>query len=108
MDLPLNIGTEMNTYGNKLVDDFDAPELAPVKQAFLDGAYFIYGHVQLQRSLGLGYQSEWARAHLPTRKARNAFYTAAGYRITPGKAGQVQLKKLNSRLDPQALLASLA
>ena len=107
MDLPLNIGTEMNTYGNKLVDDFDAPELAPVKQAFLDGAYFIYGHVRLQRSLGLGYQSEWAKAHLPTRKARNAFYTAAGYRIAPGKAGQEQLIKLSSRLDPQALFAGL-
>jgi hypothetical protein len=108
MDLPLNIGTEMNTFGNKLVDDFDAPELAPVKQAFLDGAYFIYGHVRLERGLGLGYQSAWAKAHLPTRKARNAFYTAAGCRIAPGKAGQEQLNKLNPNLDPQELLAALA
>jgi hypothetical protein len=79
-----------------------------VKQAFLDGATFVYGHVRLQRSLGLGYQSEWAKAHLPTRKARNAFYTAAGCRIAPGKAGQEQLKKLNPGLEPQELLASLA
>ncbi|MBI1881438.1 MAG: hypothetical protein HYR94_24930 [Chloroflexi bacterium] len=67
LDLPLNIGTEMNAYGQKLVDDFDAPELAPVREVFLDGAYFIYGHTVAQRSLGLGYQSEWARAHLPSQ-----------------------------------------
>ena len=38
LDLPLNVGTEMNAPGNKLVDDFDVPEMAPVRQAFLDGA----------------------------------------------------------------------
>jgi hypothetical protein len=108
MDLPINVGTEMNTYGNKLVDDFDAPELAPLHKPFLDGAYFIYGHTQLQRSLGLGYLSEWAKAYLPTRKERNAFYTQAGYRLAPGKAGQAQLMKLSPRLSPAELLASLA
>ena len=51
----------MNAPGKKLVDDFDAPELAPVRQAFLDGAHFIYGHTVMQRAVGLGYQSEWAR-----------------------------------------------
>src|SRR5688572_1386732 len=58
LDLPLNIGTEMNSYGQKLVDDFNAPELAPVRQAFLDGAYFIYGHTLAQRAWGRGYQSD--------------------------------------------------
>ena len=80
LDLPLNIGTEMNAPGQKLVDDFDAPELAPVRQAFLDGADFIYGHTVLQRASGLGYQSEWARTQLPARRERNAFYTQAGRR----------------------------
>ncbi len=28
-DLPLNIGTEMNSYGQKLIDDFDAEALEP-------------------------------------------------------------------------------
>ena len=86
-DLPLNIGTEMNTWGQKIVDDFDAPALAPVRNAFLDGAYFIYGHTILQRSCGLGYQSAWAAAQLPTRRERNAFYTAAGKAIPPGAPG---------------------
>ena len=65
LDLPLNIGTEMNSFGQKLVDDFDQPELAPLRDAFMDGAYFIYGHTVMQRALGLGYQSEWAKSHSP-------------------------------------------
>ena len=84
--LPLNIGTEMNAFGQKPVDDFDAPELAPVRQAFLDGAYFIYGHTVLQRALGLGYQSEWAQTHLPFRRERNKFYTQVGHMIRRAKS----------------------
>jgi hypothetical protein len=86
LDLPLNIGTEMNAPGQKLVDDLDAPELAPVRQAFTDGAYFIYGHTVAQRRLGRGYQSEWAKTHLPTRRERNAFYTKVGREVEPGAA----------------------
>jgi len=92
--LPLNVGTEMNSFGQKLVDDFDAPELAPVRQAFLDGAYFIYGHTVMHRALGMGYQSEWAEAHLSSRRERNHFYTRVGYHVPPGKASMVRLKQL--------------
>jgi hypothetical protein len=105
LDLPLNVGTEMNSPGNRLVDDFDAPEMAPLRQAFLDGAHFIYGHTALQRALGLGYQSEWARAHFPTRRARNAFYTAAGYRLAPGATGLARLRELGAAPDPGLLFA---
>jgi hypothetical protein len=93
-DLPLNAGTEMNAPGNKLVDDFEVPEMAPVKQAFLDGAHFIYGHTVMQRALGLGYQSEWAQAHLPARRERNDFYTTVGYRVPPGAAELAKLREL--------------
>ena len=90
LDLPLNIGTEMNSYGQKLVDDFDAPELAPLRQAFTDGAYFIYGHTVAQRALKRGYHSDWARQRLPTRAARNAFYTRLGRQVEPGSSpGQI-------------------
>ncbi len=108
LDLPLNIGTEMNAPGQKLVDDFDAPELVPVRQAFLDGADFIYGHTVLQRALGLGYQSEWARMHFPARRERNAFYTQAGRLVTPGRPGMTRLKVLSPDLSPAVLLERLA
>ena len=105
--LPLNVGTEMNSFGKKLVDDFDAPELAPVRQAFVDGAYFIYGHTCLQRALGLGYQSEWARASLPSRRERNEFYTRVGYLTPPGKAGVARLKQLDPAASPTDVLSKL-
>ena len=106
-DLPINVGTEMNAPGNKLVDDFDVPEMAPIKQAFLDGAHFIYGHTVMQRALGLGYQSAWAQANLPTRRERNDFYTTVGYRVPPGADGLVRLRGLDPALAADAILAEL-
>jgi hypothetical protein len=104
LDLPLNVGTEMNSFGQKLVDDFDVPELAPLRPAFLDGAYFVYGHTVLQRALGLGYQSEWAQSHLSTRRARNEFYARVGHAVPPGKESLVRLKRLDPALSPAEML----
>jgi len=108
LDLPLNVGTEMNSFGQKLVDDFDAPALAPVRQAFMDGAYFVYGHTALQRALGLGYQSEWAQAYLPSRRQRNEFYTRIGRRVQPGRPGLAQLERLNPAMPPEDMVSELA
>ena len=106
-DLPLNIGTEMNTPGNKLIDDFDVPELEPVRQAFMDGAYFIYGHTVLQRASKLGYQSAWAMKHLPSRREKNAFYSELGKLVPPGPAGLASLKQIGASLSPGELLSKL-
>ena len=104
MDLPLNVGTEMNSFGQKLVDDLSTPELVPVRQAFVDGAHFVYGHTAMQRSLGLGYQSEWAKTHLPTRRQRNSFYTRLGYRIPPGPEGAIRLGRCTPHMSPEEML----
>ena len=74
LDLPIIVGTEMNKAGQRLVDDFEAEPLRPLRGDFLQGADFLYGHTVMQRALGQGYQSEWARTHLPRRRERNAFY----------------------------------
>jgi hypothetical protein len=105
--LPLNVGTEMNSPGQKLIDDFDAPELAPLRQSFLDGAYFAYGHTVLQRTLGLGYGSEWARSHFPSRRERNEFYTRMGVAVEPGEAGRARLQRVGATVSPDEMLASL-
>ncbi len=107
LDLPLNIGTEMNAFGNKLVDDFDAPELAPLRQDFLDGAFFIYGHVMMQRANGLGYQSAWAQTNLPTRRERNAFYLQVGRRTPPGRRSLAQLSAARPDMTPGDILKLL-
>lgn len=107
LDLPLNVGTEMNSPGQKLVDDFDVPELQPLRKTFMAGAHFIYGHTVLQRAVGLGYQSPWAQAQLPTRRQRNAFYTQVGYRVPPGRASMARLKQLKPDMTPSELLRRL-
>ncbi len=94
MYLPLNIGTEMNSFGQKLIDSFEAPELAPVRQAFVDGAHFVYGHTVMERVLGLGYFSQWAQVNLPTRHQRNEFYTNIGYEIPPDQDGWAKLQQM--------------
>lgn len=105
LDLPLNIGTEMNSFGQKLMDDFDAPALQPVRQDFVDGAYFITGHTVLQRQTGLGYQSSWAASHLPARRERNRFYTRVGRAVPPGAAGAALLKGVTPSMTPADVLA---
>jgi hypothetical protein len=107
LDLPLNVGTEMNAFGQKLVDNFDAPELAPVREAFMDGAYFIYGHTAAQRALGIGYQSDWAKMHLPTRRDRNNFYTRLGKLTEPGQPGLIQLQTLDATALPAEILKAM-
>ena len=107
-DLPLNVGTEMNSPGNRLVDDFSVPPMAPLNGAFMTGAYFIYGHTVLQSMRRWGYQSEWARTHLPARRARNAFYETVGRRAAPGEARVRGLFDLPSASTPGAVLDALA
>jgi hypothetical protein len=105
LDLSLNVGTEMNSFGQKVVDDFDAPELAPVRQAFLDGAYLLYGHTTMQRALGLGYQSDWASSHLPTRHQRYEFYVRIGRLVSPGLESLKKLRQLDPALAPDEMLS---
>jgi hypothetical protein len=104
LNLPLNIGTEMNAFGQKTVDDLGVPELAPLRPAFLAGAHFVYGHTQMQRTLGLGYQSDWAREHLPMRQNRTEFFTQVGEAIAPGQPGLGQLQSFDANMTPGWIL----
>jgi hypothetical protein len=94
----------MNAHGQKIVDDFDQPELAPVRKAFMDGAYFIYGHTLLQKALGLGYQSDWAKANLPRRHERNQFYTHLGQVVPPGREAFTRLQQVKASAAPVEFL----
>jgi hypothetical protein len=78
-----------------------------VRGAFLDGAYFAWGHTALQRALGLGYQSAWAQAFLPTRRERNEFYAQVGRRLSPGRIGRERLSRIGPSLPPTDLLHQL-
>ena len=45
------LGDVYKRQGQPIVDDFGAAALFPVRDAFMDGAYFIYGHTVMELSL---------------------------------------------------------
>jgi hypothetical protein len=77
-DLPISAGTEMNAYGQRFVDDFDAPELRPLTPLFLEGAHIFYAHTILQARAGMGYLSDWAKRSFASVKEKNAFFKHIG------------------------------
>ena len=101
-DLPVVVGTEINAYGQRFVDDFEAPELQPLTETFLDGAYVLYGHTVLQAHARMGYLSRWACNNFTSRKERNAFYRRVGECVAPGEAGA--LDSLKPEMGPQDVL----
>jgi hypothetical protein len=84
-DLPIAAGTEMNAYGNRFVDDFEAPEMKPLAPIFLEGAYIIYAHTILQVHAGMGYLSDWAKRSFASVKEKNAFFKHIGEVIDPSR-----------------------
>ena len=80
---PIIVGTEMNAHGQRFVDDFTAPELAPLLDDFALGAHIAYGHTRLLET-GIGYTSAWAATHFESAAAKNAFYAEVGKRLAAG------------------------
>jgi len=101
-DLPLIVGTEMNAYGNRFVDDFDAPELAPLTAAFLEGAHILYAHTILQTHAGMGYLSDWAKRNFASTKEKNAFFKHIGEVVAPERRGQI-LSGITPAMTPKEI-----
>ena len=95
-------GTEMNSPGQKFVDDFGTGELAPLLSVFLTGAYIVYAHSVLQQQCGLGYTSPWAERHFRDRAARNEFFAAVGRSIQPDR--ETKLSALGETTTPDEVL----
>ncbi len=72
--VPIFVGTELNKYGQKYVDDFDSKYLNPFISNFLESAWFYWGYMVLELSSRRGYNSSWAKEILPDRRKRNNFF----------------------------------
>ncbi len=107
MGLPVFIGTEMNKPGQLLLDDLSVPALAPYAQQFVEGADLIHAHTVLEGLCGAGYTSPWARAWLPERRQRAAFYAQLGSLLEPQARNQWPLTGDLVASGPEAILASL-
>lgn len=101
-DLPILVGTEMNAHGQRLVDDFDAPELQPFFDAFEEGMFILHAHTLLERQAGLGYMSEWAQHTFKTPRDKNVFFREFGKQAAPG----IQIQPGDTP-TPEALLARI-
>lgn len=91
---PIFVGTELNRYGQKFVDDFDSPYLAPLAPFFLESAWVLWGHAVLEMSSRRGYGSEWARKTFRNRREKNHFFARVGMK-TPADPEAIQ--KLGKR-----------
>ena len=100
--LPVVEGTEMNSPGQKFVDDFESKELAPLLPVFLTGAHIVYAHSVLQSQCGLGYTSAWASRHFGTAERKNAFFEELGVTLRPSQENK--LAELNGTAIPDEVL----
>jgi len=85
LHLPVIVGTEMNSPGQKFVDSFDSQELSPLVPIFLKGAHIFYAHSVLQRKCGLGYCSEWANKNFKNTAEKNEFFQDLGSLLEPAE-----------------------
>lgn len=104
--LPVLGGTEMNAHGQRFVDDFDAPEMAPLRPAFVEGALILYAHTVLQRAAGMGYLSDWAAEHFTSVHEKNAFFAQAGRNARPETA--YDALTVTADMPPDAVLQALS
>jgi hypothetical protein len=101
-DMPIIVGTEMNAYGQRFVDDFDAPEMQPLTPLFVEGAHILYAHTILQAHAGMGYLSDWAERNFASAKEKNAFYQHLGKVIDPARQEE-SLSGITPAMTPKDL-----
>jgi hypothetical protein len=101
--LPIVCGTEMNSPGQKFVDDFKTRELSRFVPLFLKGAYIVYAHSLLQRQCGLGYTSEWAKTNFGNIGEKNEFFREVGERLGPSR--EETLADFDEKSKPWQILA---
>ncbi|MBN1456418.1 MAG: hypothetical protein JW912_01030, partial [Sedimentisphaerales bacterium] len=104
LDLPISVGTEMNSPGLKFVDDFGSEELKPFIPVFLKGAHIIYAHSVLQKHCGMGYKSKWANDNFQTRADKNTFFEKTGSMLQVGKEELISEFRDLDNITPKQIL----
>jgi hypothetical protein len=84
-NLPVVVGTEMNSPGTKFVDSFQSDELKPLLNDFMQGAYIVYAHSVMAQQNGLGYTSQWANKNFSDTAEKNKFFAQLGQSLHPGR-----------------------
>jgi hypothetical protein len=96
MELPIVVGTEMNSPGQRFVDQFETAELSPFVPVFLKSARIVYAHSVLQRLGKKGYCSTWAGKQFGSITEKNRFFSRAGQLLSPSVEARLDgLKQTN-------------
>lgn len=96
MELPVNIGTEMNKRGLPFSDRLEREELKPFRRAFTLGARIMVGQSALSRYAGFSYMGSKAFAEFGDDKtARNEFFARVGSLPPIGKADSERLLEMD-------------
>lgn len=101
-NMPIVVGTEMNSPGQKFVDDFATRELSPLVPILLNSAHIFYAHSVLQQQCGLGYMSDWANGHFDDVVQKNKFFAQAGKALSPDR--EDDLGGLDGNVGPDEVL----
>jgi len=102
--LPILVGTEMNSFGQKFRDAFETEELEPYVPLFLKGAHILYAHTVLQKTAGMGYLSLWAKKCFCCGTDKNLFFEAFGKTLEPK---QIALLKVSAQMGPEQILKTV-
>jgi hypothetical protein len=79
LQLPINIGTEMNRDGLPFTDNLDEADLKPYQEAFMRGAQTMIGQTILLRYAGYSYVGRGAAQDFNANvAAKNRFFAAVG------------------------------
>lgn len=105
LNLIVVVGTEMNSPGQKFVDDFSSNELSPLLPTFLKGAHIVYAHSVLQRAASLGYTSDWAKEAFSDIAAKNDFFEMLGHLLQPCR--EELLRNIPQDRTPKQILDTL-
>ena len=95
-DFPIFVGTELNKFGQKFVDEFDSPALAPLAPYFFQSAWILWGHILMEKSSRRGYTSEWAKSAFVDRKSKNRFYAQIGQAHSADRSHLEKIKVLST------------
>ena len=108
-DIPITVGTEMNAYGQRFVDDFEAEELRDLVRPAIEGAMIFWGHTFMSMFAGKGYISKWAEEVFGREKRkRNEFYKRVGELAIPGNRKQEEaLQELPESCGPDDIISAL-
>ena len=92
LNLPINVGTELNKYGQRWIDDFTADAMAAYASSFIKGAEVMVGHTRALRYADYSYSGAKAEAEFNGNVAeKNDVFAAIGRLPVPGKAVRDEL-----------------